>query len=397
MNKNMKKIIAVTMALNTLAMIGPEKNFNILLNTASASKYDDPLLGELEIEGYSIDFDKEKFSYKIKVDKDVDQITVKAKPNDSAYTVFVDGDDAKEDKKYKVDVDIKQGESTVPIIVKDEEHNLKTEYDIEVLRGSESLGEDLDENDVYLDNITLSAGDIDFSSTKTKYDVYIEDSVRYLDIKAKPVDVDDAYVDINDEDVDDDFKATVSLKDGKNKIVIRVEDSLKDNKVKKYTLNVYNGVKPPEKDKSEENNEQKNNSGSEKQNTIDNDVKYKNQWVMDQGVWVYYGSDGYILKNAWYNDANSGKSYFLNENGVMVTGWYYYNGKWYYFNEDGSRHSGWKFLMGLWYYMDSEGIMKTGWMQDSDGKWYYFDGNGVMLKNTKVDGYKLGDSGALIN
>ena len=397
MNKNIKKIIAVTMALNALAMIGPEKNFNILLNTASASKYDDPLLGELEIEGYSIDFDKEKRSYKIKVDKDVDQITVKAKPNDSAYIVFVDGDDAKESKKYKVDVDIKQGESTVPIIVKDEEHNLKTEYDIEVLRGSESLGEDLDENDVYLDNITLSAGDIDFSSTKTKYDVYIKDSVRYLDIKAKPVDVDDAYVDINDEDVDDDFKGTVSLKDGKNKIVIRVEDSLKDNKVKKYTLNIYNGVKPPEKDKSEENNEQKNNSGNEKQNTIDNDVKYKNQWVMDQGVWVYYGSDGHILKNAWHKDANSGKSYFLNENGVMVTGWYYDNGKWYYFNEDGSRHSGWKFLMGLWYYMDSEGVMKTGWMQDSDGKWYYFDGNGVMLKNTKVDGYKLGDSGALIN
>lgn len=392
MNKNIKKIIAVTMALNALAMIGPEKNFNIFLNTASASKYDDPLLSELEIEGCSIDFDKEKLSYKIKVDKDVDQITVKAKPNDSAYKVFVDGDDAKESKKYKVDVDVKQGESTISIIVKDEEHNLKTEYELEVLRGSESLGEELDENDVYLDNITLSAGDIDFSSTKTKYDVYIKDSVRYLDIKAKPVDVDDAYVDINDEELDDDFKGTVSLKEGKNKIVIRVENSLKDNKVKKYTLNVYNGVTPPEKDKSEENN-----SENKKQNTIDNDVKYKNQWIMDQGVWLYYGTDGQILKNMWYNDINSGKTYFLNENGVMVTGWHYNNGKWYYFNEDGSRHSGWKFLMGLWYYLDSEGVMKTGWMQDSNGKWYYFDENGVMLKNTKVDGYKLSDSGELIN
>ena len=361
MNRNLKKIIAVTMAINAIAMIGPTKSFNILLDTANASRYDDPRLGELKIDDYHIDFDKETFSYKLKLDKDVDQIKVKAKPNDSRYIVWVDGDEAKEDKKYKVDVDVKQGKSIIPIVVKDKDHNLKTEYEIEVIRGDESQGKDLDDDDVYLDNITLSAGNIDFSSTVTKYDVYIKDPVNYLDIKAKPVDTDDSYVSIDDEDVeeDDDYEGTVSLKDGKNKIVIRVENSLKENKVKKYTLNVYNGVEAPKKQDKDENEENKTNNNTntdnEKSNNEKDTGKYKNQWVNDLGIWVYYGSDGQLLKNQWYNDVNSGKSYFLNENGVMVTGWY-----------------------------------------SNNGKWYYFDGNGVMLKNTTIDGYKLGSSGAMV-
>ena len=351
----------------------------------------------MEVSGYEIDFDKETYSYKIKVDKDVDQIKVKAKPQDSAYTTTVNGDEAKEDDKYKVDVDIKQGENTVTIRVKDEKHDLKTVYELEVIRGSEDAGEDFDEDDVYLDNITLSAGKIDFSSKVTEYTVYIKDPVRYLDIKAKPMDLDNDYVEIDGEDVEeeDDFENTVSLKEGKNKITIRVEN---DKKVKKYLLKIYNGVEPPKNEdddeKSDNNNSSQETDNVNNTNNTNNTAKYKNQWVTTQGIWLYYGAEGQPLKNQWYNDASTGKSYFLNENGVMVTGWLLNNGKWYYLNEDGSRHSGWKFLMGLWYYLGEDGVMKTGWFQDTDGKWYYFDEHGVMLRNTTIGGYKLGDSGA---
>ncbi len=396
MNKSLKKIIAITLSLNAIAVIEPAKDISIFTETAHAAKYDDPLLSELKISGYDIDFDKEKYSYKIKVDKNVDQITVRAKPEDSANIVTVNGDEAKEDDKYKVDVDVKQGENTITIRVKDENHDLKTVYELEVTRGSSDEGEDLDEDDIYLDNITLSQGTIDFSSKITEYTVYVDDRVRYLDIKAKPMDSDEDYVEINGEEAeeDDDYEQTVTLKDGKNKITIRVENS---EISKKYILNVYKGVEPPKKDTSDEDEvkDDEKNDSSQSENNNDS-AQYKNKWVSTQGIWIYYDDNGNLLKNQWLDDSNTGKSYFLNENGVMETGWLNYNGKWYYLNEDGSKHTGWKFLMGVWYHMDGQGVMNTGWFRDSDGKWYYLSDNGAMLTNTTIGGYKLGSDGAWI-
>ena len=396
MNKNLKKIIAITLSLNAIAVIEPAKDISIFTETAHAAKYDDPLLSELKISGYDIDFDKEKYSYKIKVDKNVDQITVRAKPEDSANIVTVNGDEAKEDDKYKVDVDVKQGENTITIRVKDENHDLKTVYELEVTRGSSDEGEDLDEDDIYLDNITLSQGTIDFSSKITEYTVYVDDRVRYLDIKAKPMDSDEDYVEINGEEAeeDDDYEQTVTLKDGKNKITIRVENS---EISKKYILNVYKGVEPPKKDTSDEDEvkDDEKNDSSQSENNNDS-AQYKNKWVSTQGIWIYYDDNGNLLKNQWLDDSNTGKSYFLNENGVMETGWLNYNGKWYYLNEDGSKHTGWKFLMGVWYHMDGQGVMNTGWFRDSDGKWYYLSDNGAMLTNTTIGGYKLGSDGVWI-
>lgn len=395
MNNNLKKVIAFTLAVNAIALIEPLKEINIFTETAYASKYDDPLLSDLKVSGYDLDFDKETYSYRINVDKDVDQITVTAKPEDSSYEVTVNGDEAIEDDKYKVDVDVKQGKSTITIRVKDEEHDLKTIYEIEVTRGSESYGDDLDKDDVYLDNITLSAGKINFSSKVTEYNVYVDDKVRYLDIKAKPMDSDEEYVEINGEEAeeDDDYEQTVTLKDGKNKIIIRIENS---ERSKKYVLNVYKGVEPPKKDDSDEVKEDINDSISNSSNSNNNSSNYKNQWVTTQGIWLYYDENGKMLRNQWYNDINTKKSYFFNENGVMVTGWLQKDGNWYYLDEDGSKHTGWKFVMGVWYYLDGNGVMKTGWIQDSNGKWYYLNNNGAMAYNTTVGGYKLGTDGAWI-
>lgn len=391
MSKNIKRTIAFILSINIASMIGSSTNINIFLDSAKASKYDDPLLSELKISGYDLDFDQERFSYKLKVDKDVDKITIKAKPNDSKYITNINLDEAKEDDNYKVDVDLKQGKNIIPIRVKDDKHDLKTYYEIEVIRGSIDDGDDLDENDIYLDNITLSEGNMNFSSKMTDYKVYLKERINYLDIKAKPMDLDEDYVEIDGEDVDenDDFEQTVTLKEGKNKIIIRVENS---EKSKKYTLTIYNGVEPP----TNENNEKKDDNILKQDSNIKDEPQYKNKWIMDQGIWIYYGNDGQILRNQWYTDANTGKTYFFNENGVMKTGWLYNNNNWYYLNPDGSRHSGWCFIMGLWYHFDKQGIMRTGWFNDDDGKWYYFDENGAMLENTTIDGYKLDSSGVWV-
>lgn len=69
------------------------------------------------------------------------------------------------------------------------------------------------------------------------------------------------------------------------------------------------------------------------------------------------------------------------------------NGWW---NTEGNSWSiGWRNIDNEWYYFGSNGYMKTGWIQDND-KWYYLNVNGAMVKNTNIDGYKIGEDGSWI-
>jgi len=52
---------------------------------------------------------------------------------------------------------------------------------------------------------------------------------------------------------------------------------------------------------------------------------------------------------------------------------------------------------GNWYYLDSSGAMKNGWIENSDGKWYYLDSTGKMIKDSIVDGAKVGADGVWAN
>ena len=72
---------------------------------------------------------------------------------------------------------------------------------------------------------------------------------------------------------------------------------------------------------------------------------------------------------------------------------------WYRFDENGNLITG--FFTdkdGTLYYLDKDGIMVTGW-QLIDGKWYYFnpvsDGTrGSLYRNTTTpDGYRVGPDG----
>lgn len=71
-------------------------------------------------------------------------------------------------------------------------------------------------------------------------------------------------------------------------------------------------------------------------------------------------------------------------NSKLVTGWWKdTTEKWYYMNEQGIMQTGWIELEGKWYHLDKSGSMDTGWFQDTNGSWYYLnpisDGNrGVM-------------------
>ncbi len=59
--------------------------------------------------------------------------------------------------------------------------------------------------------------------------------------------------------------------------------------------------------------------------------------------------------------------------GKVIKGWYEDNGIWYYLNDEGIMQTGWiKDKDGRWYYLDFNGAMKTEWLRDKD-KWYYLN------------------------
>lgn len=70
------------------------------------------------------------------------------------------------------------------------------------------------------------------------------------------------------------------------------------------------------------------------------------------------------------------------------------DGKWILIKQ-GSPATGWQSVRGKWYYMDADGVMQTGWINDGT-TWYYLNSDGSMAYNTYVDGYYLGEDGAMI-
>ena len=69
---------------------------------------------------------------------------------------------------------------------------------------------------------------------------------------------------------------------------------------------------------------------------------------------------------------------------------------WSYY-QDGVLLTGWKLLGTTWYYFDTTGILQTNGWREIAGKWYYFYTNGTMAVSTKIDGYEIGEDGAMKN
>lgn len=86
-------------------------------------------------------------------------------------------------------------------------------------------------------------------------------------------------------------------------------------------------------------------------------TEIKNQWVQKGDNWLRYNEDGQALRNAWFKDSN-GKWYYMQSNGYMTTSWRFIDGDWYYFNKSGEMTTGWvKAENGTWYYLMPSGKM----------------------------------------
>ncbi|SCW68294.1 Glucan-binding domain-containing protein (YG repeat) [Ruminococcaceae bacterium YRB3002] len=123
---------------------------------------------------------------------------------------------------------------------------------------------------------------------------------------------------------------------------------------------------------------------------FDKDSVMVTGWQQIGGVWYYFASSG-AMKTGWQKISKVW--YYLGTDGKMATGLTKIGKNTCFFKSSGAMATGWQQIDGNWYYFNSSGYMQTGWTKVS-GKWYYMNSSGVMLKNTTVDGYKLGPDGA---
>ena len=342
---------------------------------------DDAYLEDIKLSDGDISFSSTKSTYTVNVGDSVDEIRVRAIPEDDDSTVKVNGNTVYEDDDYKEMVSLNRGKNEITIRVKNTENRLQT-YTLYVYRGgsssSSNSSNEIDnyQDEIYLDELILdnNAGvvNMNFRPKVTTYNVNVSATCDSIILRATPED-EDNIIKINGEKVNTKGAKRVNLNQGKNVIEVRVDntnDYEKDDddyKNRIYTLNVYRGA-------SAQNTTNSNDNESTNESTNATSLK-PNQWVFVNGGWQYNDYSGQPLKNQWYYDSQYGKWFYLEQNGVMHTGWLQLGPSWYYFNSNGS--------------------MATGWIK-VDEKYYHLNTNGVKDQNTIIDGYQLGSDGAWI-
>jgi len=396
MNRNLKKIIAISLIIGAFNSITPATNFSFITTKAYAASGDLTSIKLKTSSGNTIKtYSDNDYKSKNEVDDDEmdDEETYYAKTssdkikistsgvNSSHVRIFKGKSSSTKGVKTSSTIDLSSSTTTTLIIrtydedpgtIKYSDDSFVSEYTIKVkYTGSSSDSGEEENGDVYLKTLNLSDGSLSFSKNTSSYDVNVVESTSKITITAKPDCDTDEYdnyevtIDGTIVDEDDKFKKSVSLSKGKNQIKITVEDD--NDEIRTYTLNITRGETTTTNTNTSNNS---NNNGSTSTTTAK-----ANQWIQVNGLWQYNDSSGNPVKNNWFYDRNYGKNYYLQADGYMATGWLFNDGKWYYLGADGGMKTGWQLVNGTWYYLNSQG---------------------VMAYSTIIDGYKLSTNGAWV-
>ena len=102
----------------------------------------------------------------------------------------------------------------------------------------------------------------------------------------------------------------------------------------------------------------------------DGDV-YENEFCLDGGKEFYVGDDGILVTNEWVDDAE-GNWYYVGSTGAKtIYDWKQVipeggdeedDAEWFYFGSKGKKTTGKKVIDGKTYYFNNEGILLTGWI-----------------------------------
>ena len=369
MSKNIRNIFATMFILTVFSFTTPN-----CLNLTMTKVYaeDKPSLKSIYIsEGYDIRFSENVYSYIVDVDKDKDDIYIKAKPENPDDTVKINGQVVVKNDFYKGNVKLEKGKNIIEIEVIAGSTKSKTTYTINVYRGGESA--------VYLNDININGKTIGFDKSSISYDLELDENSKIVELETIP-DKGKYLISVNGVELSEKNSIKLKFKEiGKYTIKIKLKD-LETQREGAYTLNIYLGIPVSP-------------------NVLDsiNNVLKPNQWILKYGRWRYNDSSGESLKNIWFYDKNyksyfhfnnrgnmetgwiedKGNHYYLNSSGAMQTGWLLDNGEWYFLGSDGSMKTGWIKYEDNWYYLGIDGEMSTGWIS-SDGRWYYISSTGVM-------------------
>lgn len=105
----------------------------------SNDNYDDIYLDDLSLsydsDDINFNFDKKKSSYDINVKNKVSSVKVKAKPEDSEYTIKINGREVDDSDDWTDKVSLSEGVNTITVKIKDEGSNAR-EYTLKVTRES---------------------------------------------------------------------------------------------------------------------------------------------------------------------------------------------------------------------------------------------------------------------
>lgn len=409
MNKNLKRIIALVLAIGTVSAISPITKINLLTTKAYAStdddENDDTTLESLELKtssGSTIKlYSSDSYDNDDKVDSDdvSDGDKYYAKTSSKTINIDIDGPKSKYVKVFKgtsnstkgksISDDISLSSGTTNLIIRvynnkpdsdvkyGDDDDVASEYTIKVKctasdseDNNDSSNDSSSYDDIYLDRLSIEGDSISLSKSKTTYNYNVASDVDEVTIKAVPDDT-DYTVEIDGDEVnedDDNFKKDVSLDKGTNKIEVKIESE--DDEERVYTLNITRGSTSSSANASAQATTDSSPSTADTVSTLK-----PNQWIQVNGKWQYNDSTGTPVKNSWFYDRNYGRNYFLQADGSMATGWLNYGGKWYYLGSDGG--------------------MQTGWIMDGS-KYYYLSADGSMASNTSIGQYKLGSDGAWI-
>ncbi len=136
----------------------------------------------------------------------------------------------------------------------------------------------------------------------------------------------------------------------------------------------------------------------------DGELINRKGWAKLNDDWFYFNDDS-SLKTKW--QTIGGKTYYFNETtGAMATGQrkINYDGEIYCFTSDGSllKGKGWfsKYdeynnYKKVWCYIDENGVLKTGY-QTINGKDYYFDYDGKMVTGVVNIGGVIGEPNFIV-
>lgn len=402
MNKNIKKIVAIVLAIGTISAVAPATNINLLTRKVYASNdkihldtlkfynkdrnsiklYDD---GDYKDRIGNDDVEADEVYYANTSSKTVD-IEIDG-PDDRYVRVFRGTDDSAISKKVNEDINLLLNYSCVTTFIvkvyseepKDDirykdnkDYTVLSTYKVKVkYTGKDKATDEKDKtaadyDKIYLDRLSVDGKMINLSNSEINYTANVDSNVDNVTIRATPVD-DKTYVNISGDDVDDDdnYKKDVDLVEGENKIKIALDNG-DENRVYNLVVN-RGGVSSTSTSTTKDNTTS---TISTKTDTTASTTSTKTitpQWVNTNGIWQCHDVNGNLVKSAWI------QNYYLQDNGNMATGWLNNGGNLYYLGNDGAKKIGWQYI---------------------NGKWYYLKDDGSMAYNTTIGTYKLGADGA---